>query len=173
MNNYSKRISFSSCVRSVISSLSNNDDDYGVENNAKKMNLRRLKPVLLHLFGSALFFKCGRFFLELNHKDLIQVQNRKENSSLYVHVLHKTCFVGSSVSFDCIRLLLNYSWTSVKRPVIKSQIFCRKEWVLKPLLSGRGHLSIPSQREFSYFLSPVSNSFALFQEYNEGKCSLR
>ena len=60
-------------VCSVISSLSNDDDDYDFENVAKKMNLLRLK-LLLHLFGPALFFKCGRFFLELNHKDLIQVQ---------------------------------------------------------------------------------------------------
>ena len=58
---------------SVISSLSNRDDDDGFENVAQKMNLRRLK-LSLHLFGPALFFKCGRFFLELNHKDLIQVQ---------------------------------------------------------------------------------------------------
>ena len=61
-------------VCSVISSLSNKDDDYGVEINvAQNMNLRRLQ-LLLHLFGPALFFKCGRFFLELNHKDLIQIQ---------------------------------------------------------------------------------------------------
>ena len=45
-----------SCLCSVISSLSNDDDDYGVENIAKQINLRRLK-LLLHLFGPALFFK--------------------------------------------------------------------------------------------------------------------
>ena len=59
---------------SIISSLSNDDNEDGVENVVKKMNLRRLK-LLLHLFGPALFFKSGRFFLELNpHRDLIQVQ---------------------------------------------------------------------------------------------------
>ena len=55
---------------SIISSLSNDDNEDGVENVAKKMNLRRLK-LLLHLFGPGLFFPSGRFLLELNHKDLI------------------------------------------------------------------------------------------------------
>ena len=51
---------------------------------------------LLRLFGPAQFDKCNRrFFLELNYQNyifelLFRFKKRKENSSSYVPVLHKT-----------------------------------------------------------------------------------
>ena len=75
----------------LLRTLSNDDDDDGSENVAKKLNLRSFK--LTHVYLDPLnMSNAGDFSRSWILKDFIQVQKRKENSSWYVHVqhLHKT-----------------------------------------------------------------------------------
>ena len=46
----------------------------------------------LRLFGPAQYVKCRQLFLELNSYgfQFFKFKKRKENSSSYVHILHKT-----------------------------------------------------------------------------------
>ena len=70
-------------------SLSNDDVD-GSENHAKKNEFASFQT-LSRLFGPTQFVKCGQFLLDLNSsRALSNFEKRKENSSSYVHVLHKT-----------------------------------------------------------------------------------
>ena len=71
-----------------VETLSNDDDDGG-ENVAKKMNVHsfKLNRVYLDLLNMS---NAGDFSWSWILKDFIQVQKEEENSSSYIHVLHKT-----------------------------------------------------------------------------------
>ena len=76
-------------VPNVLLGTLSNDDDDGNENVAKKGNLRSFK--LNHVYLDPLnMSNAGEFpgveFLRI----LFKFKKRKENSSSYVHVLHKT-----------------------------------------------------------------------------------
>ena len=65
------------------------DDDEGSENVGKIMNLHSFK--LNRVFGPAQYVKMQATFPEVELlRILFRFKKRKENSSLYVHVLHKT-----------------------------------------------------------------------------------
>ena len=65
------------------------DDDNGSENVGKKMNLRSFKVNCV--FGPAQYVKMQGTFPEVEFlRILFRFKKRKENSSSYVHVLHKT-----------------------------------------------------------------------------------
>ena len=106
-----KRIPFFSCLCSVISSLSNRDDDDGVETSLKKWICVVCNFYWIYL-DPLYFSNVGVFSWSWIIRTYSRFKNRKENSSLSVHVLHKMRFVVSSVSFDCI-----YFLTTVEPPL--------------------------------------------------------
>ena len=67
------------------------NDDGGSENVGKKSEFAFFQT-LSRQFGPAQYVKCRRLFLELNSlkRILFRLKKRKENSSSYIHVLHKT-----------------------------------------------------------------------------------
>ena len=72
----------------LLGTLSNDDDD-GSENVAKKLNLCSFK--LTHVYLDPLnMSNAGDFSWSWILKILFKFKKRKENSSWYVHVLHKT-----------------------------------------------------------------------------------
>ena len=71
-----------------VETLSNDDDDGG-ENVAKKMNVRSFKLNRVYL-DPLNMSNAGDFSWSWILKDFIQVQKEEENSSSYIHVLHKT-----------------------------------------------------------------------------------
>ena len=73
----------------LLGTLSNDDDDDSAENVTKKMNLCffKLSQVYMDLLNMP---SAGDFSWSWILKILFKFKNRKENSSSYVHVLHKT-----------------------------------------------------------------------------------
>ena len=73
----------------LLGTLSNDDDDDSAENVAKKLNLCSFKLSQVYMdplnMSSASDFSWSWIL-----KILFKFKNRKENSSSYVHVLHKT-----------------------------------------------------------------------------------
>ena len=78
----------SSSTASILGTLSNDDDD-GSENVAKKMNLRSFKLNRVDLDPFNMSNSAGDFSWSWIRKDF-KFKKSKENSSSYVHVLHKT-----------------------------------------------------------------------------------
>ena len=78
------RPSKTSLLKLLLGTLSKDDDD-GSEKVGKKMNLRSFK--LNRVFGPAQYVKMQATFPEV---EFLRFKKRKENSSSYVHVLHKT-----------------------------------------------------------------------------------
>ena len=75
-------------LNDTIGTLSKDDDD-GSGNVGKKMNLRSFK--LNGVFGPAQYVKMQATFVKVEFlRILFRFKKRKENSSSYVHVLHKT-----------------------------------------------------------------------------------
>ena len=73
----------------LLGTLSNDDDDDSAKNVTKKMNLRSFK--LSQVYMDPLNMpSAGDFSWSWILKILFKFKNRKENSSSYVHVLHKT-----------------------------------------------------------------------------------
>ena len=74
----------------LIGTLSNDDDD-GSENVGKKMNLPCLLSNLIASIWTRSIRQVQATFPGVEFlKILFRLKKRKENSSLYVHVLHKT-----------------------------------------------------------------------------------
>ena len=73
----------------LLGTLSNDNDDDSAENVTKKMNLCSFK--LSQVYMDPLNMpSAGNFSWSWILKILFKFKNRKENSSSYVHVLHKT-----------------------------------------------------------------------------------